>query len=322
MNFVQRTTKPTAGNKYYIRKVSGGWSTAIKGNPTDSDCDVLSNCVGYAIGRFNEIGGYGSCKHLKSVDAENFLQFKGNLESGDTPKVGACMVWQSGPTLSGANGCGHVAIVKEVISDTEVVTSESAWGGAAFKNVVRKKGSDGKWGMGSGYKFLGFIYNPAPCCKDAGTNAATGSKTANTNVIYKSLGTAAKRKGTSTGAAMDSRCERGGYYAASQLVTPADGNQQWFRHAGTDFYSALTDIPAAGNAKLFEEYGTYTVGKTNAVVNVRTTAGLSGKALTKLDPGVNVYLTNSIPKTVDKLTWVEIVYDGKLAWCDKQWISC
>ena len=177
MSFKKRTTKPETGNKYYIRKESGGWSPAIQGSPKDPDCDVLSNCVGYAIGRFNEIGGYGSCKHLKSVNAENFMQFKGDLESGDTPKVGACMVWQSGATLSGVDGCGHVAIVEEVVSDTEVLTSESAWGGTAFRNVARKKGSDGRWGMGSNYKFLGFIYNPAPCCKSTSGTATKSTKT-------------------------------------------------------------------------------------------------------------------------------------------------
>ena len=42
--FVMRTTKPEAGNKYYITKANGGWSNAIKGSPVDADCDVLSNC--------------------------------------------------------------------------------------------------------------------------------------------------------------------------------------------------------------------------------------------------------------------------------------
>ena len=48
--FKPRFTRPEAGNKYYIRKVSGGYSTAIKGSPTDKDCDALHNCVGYAGG--------------------------------------------------------------------------------------------------------------------------------------------------------------------------------------------------------------------------------------------------------------------------------
>lgn len=162
MAFSPRLTRPTSGNKYYIRKANGGYSNAVKGNPTDSQCDVLSNCVGYAYGRFNEIGGYGYCKCLAPVNAENFIQYKGSCEVGQTPKVGACMVWQKGSTLKGSDGAGHVAIVEKVISDTEVVTSESGWKSSKpFWTQTRKKGSNGRWGAGSAYTFLGFIYNPA-----------------------------------------------------------------------------------------------------------------------------------------------------------------
>lgn len=161
MAFTPRLSRPTAGNKYYIRKASGGYSNAIKGSPTDPQCDVLSNCVGYAYGRFNEIGGYGYCKYLAPVNAENFMQYRGSCEVGQIPKVGACMVWRKGATLSGSDGAGHVAIVEKVISDTEVVTSESGYGSAAFWTQTRKKGSNGRWGAGSAYTFLGFIYNPA-----------------------------------------------------------------------------------------------------------------------------------------------------------------
>lgn len=168
MAFKPRLTRPTSGNKYYIRKANGGYSNAIKGKPTDSQCEVLSNCVGYAYGRFNEIGGYGSCKYLAPVNAENFIQYKGSCEVGQTPKVGACMVWQKGATLDGSDGAGHVAIVEQVISDTEVVTSESGWGSSTpFYTKNRKKGSNGRWGAGSAYKFLGFIYNPAVKEEDA-----------------------------------------------------------------------------------------------------------------------------------------------------------
>lgn len=161
MNFAMRTTKPEAGNKYYIRKASGGYSNAIQGYPTDPDCDVLSNCVGYAYGRFNEIGDYGCCRYLASVNAENFMQYKGSCQSGQIPQIGACMVWQKGPTLRGSDGAGHVAIVEKVISETEVFTSESGYGSRAFWNQTRKKGADGRWGAGSAYTFLGFIYHPA-----------------------------------------------------------------------------------------------------------------------------------------------------------------
>lgn len=161
MAFTPRLTRPTKTNKYYIRKASGGYSNAIQGYPKDSQCDVLANCVGYAYGRFNEIGKYGYCKYLAPVNAERFMDYKGSCQTGMTPKLGAVMVWQAGPTKNGSDGAGHVAIVEKIISPTEVVTSESGYGAKSpFWTQTRKKGS-GSWGAGNGYKFLGFIYNPA-----------------------------------------------------------------------------------------------------------------------------------------------------------------
>lgn len=170
--FTPRLTRPEAGNKYYITKSAGGYSNAIKGSPTDATCNVLANCVGYAYGRFNEIVGEGACTYLAPVNAENFMSYKGNLETGMEPRLGACMVWQKGATLQGSDGAGHVAIVEKIVSPTEIVTSESGWGAKTpFWTQTRKKG-DGNWGAGAGYKFLGFIYNPAACCKTTSANTA------------------------------------------------------------------------------------------------------------------------------------------------------
>ena len=188
MAFKMRTTKPEAGNKYYITKANGGYSTAIQGNPKyrDNDCDVLSNCVGYALGRFNEIGGYGYCKYLKPVNAEKFIEYKdAELKVGQTPKVGACMVWQKGKTLNGSDGAGHVAIVEKVISNTEVYTSESGWNSKKpFWNQTRKKGN-GNWGEDSSYKFLGFIYNPAVKDEDSVVKPTTSTNTNSSNSTSK-----------------------------------------------------------------------------------------------------------------------------------------
>ena len=150
-----RTTKPGKGNKYYIRKAQGGYSNAIYGKPTDSECNVLANCVGYAYGRFNEIGGYGYCKYLAPVNAENFMDYKGSCKTGMTPKVGACMVWEGKGDLA-----GHVAIVEKVYDNNHVYTSESGYGSSAFWNQHRYN-NNGRWGCGSNYSFKGFIYNPA-----------------------------------------------------------------------------------------------------------------------------------------------------------------
>ena len=151
-----RTTKPEKGNKYYITKGSGGYNPCIVGKPTDSECNVLSNCVGYAVGRFNEEIQACGCKYLKSCNAENFIRYNPNLESGQTPRTGACMCWEGKGSKA-----GHVAIVEKVISPTEVITSESAWNGKPFYNNTRHKGTNGNWGMNrSSYSFNGFLYNP------------------------------------------------------------------------------------------------------------------------------------------------------------------
>jgi len=193
VSFVPRLTRPEAGNKYYITKAAGGYSDAVKGSPTDSACNVLANCVGYAYGRFNEIIGEGACKHLRPVNAENFIQYKGALEVGMEPRLGACMVWQKGNTLKGTDGAGHVAIVEKIVSSTEIVTSESGWGASRpFWTQTRKKGS-GNWGQGSSYKFLGFIYNPAACCQGTAPSApAPATKPATTPTTEKKAKEAAR----------------------------------------------------------------------------------------------------------------------------------
>lgn len=147
--------KPSRDNKFYITKKFGGFSPAIN----IKDGWVLPNCVGYALGRFHELLGDTSFSYLTARNAEKFWDYKGELETGDVPKVGAVMVWQKGATRNsdGKDGCGHVAIVEEVISDTEVRTSESAFGGEEYIEKVRKKGK-GRWG--SNMTFLGFIYPP------------------------------------------------------------------------------------------------------------------------------------------------------------------
>lgn len=156
-----RTSKPKAGNKFYITKSKGGYSTCIQGKPTDANCNVLANCVGYACGRFNEI--IGSMKYPSlNCNAENFIERAKNtygLKVVSYPTLGGIMVWQKG-TLSGNDGAGHVAVVEKIIDKNTIYTSESGYGGSAFWNSTRSN-SNGRWGMASGYTFRGCIVNPA-----------------------------------------------------------------------------------------------------------------------------------------------------------------
>ena len=70
------------------------------------------------------------------------------------------MVWQKGNTLSGNDGAGHVAIVEKIIDNNTIYTSESGYGSSAFWNSTRSN-TNGRWGIGSDYKFRGCIINPS-----------------------------------------------------------------------------------------------------------------------------------------------------------------
>lgn len=156
-----RTTQPK-NNKYYIRKSSGGYNGAVKGRPTIKGADVLCNCVGYANGRFAEIIGKKEIQYQLVCNAENFIEKAKayGLKISDVPVLGGIMVWQKGNTLSGDDGAGHVAVVEAVKSANEIITSESGYNSFAFKTVTRKN-DNGRWGIGSAYKFRGCIVNPA-----------------------------------------------------------------------------------------------------------------------------------------------------------------
>ena len=155
MAFVPRLTRPEAGNKYYITKKSGGYSRAIKGKPTDPDCDVLSNCVGYVDGRFHEIANRPQMDLFDPIDADliydNAIQH--GLKASQKPALGALMCWCD------KNGGGHVAIVEEIIDENTVNSSNSGWNSDAFYMSVRKKGS-GNWHSNPDRIFLGFILQP------------------------------------------------------------------------------------------------------------------------------------------------------------------
>ena len=152
-----RTTRPTSGNKYFITKGSGGYSTCIKGKPTDSQCNVLSNCVGYACGAFNEELALGYEKYHLNCNAENFIEraIASGLSVVSKPVVGSIVCWEGMGSLA-----GHVAIVIEVIDSNTIRTAESGYGSSNPFWISTRKNNNGRWGLNSNYKLRGFIVNP------------------------------------------------------------------------------------------------------------------------------------------------------------------
>lgn len=159
-----RLVIPEYGNPYYNTKSNGGFNPCALGNNSrgqrQKGLNVLPNCVGYAVGRFNEIGGYGECKWLVARgNACDFIRIgqQQGLQISDAPTLGGCMVWAGGP-----GGYGHVAIV-ERIQGNKIETSESEYYGKAFITYKRtgRNWSEGCYWMRSSYKYLGCVVNPA-----------------------------------------------------------------------------------------------------------------------------------------------------------------
>lgn len=163
--FTPQLVIPAAGDPYYNTIKTGGYNPCILGNPQrrEKNLNVLPNCVGYATGRFNQIyheilGGHG-CQYLGNTNAANFVDLarRQGLLISQKPTPGGCMVWKGGKT-----GEGHVATV-ELMMGSRIITSESEYYGKAF-TIYQRFGpnwSDGCYWMGSSYKYLGCIVNPA-----------------------------------------------------------------------------------------------------------------------------------------------------------------
>ena len=152
-----RTTRPTAGNKYFITRSNGGYSTCIQGKPTDNQCNVLANCVGYACGAYNEELGLGYEKYHLNCNAENFIEraIASGLSVVSKPVVGSILCWEGVGSLA-----GHVAIVIEVINDNCIRTAESGYGSSRPFWITTRYNNNGRWGLNSNYRPRGFIINP------------------------------------------------------------------------------------------------------------------------------------------------------------------
>lgn len=153
-----RKTLPSEKNKYYL-KVPFGYSRNILGNPDNRYCphSVLANCVGAAVGRFNEIYGKKNCTWLGNLNPGGFMnkaKVQG-LETGNTPRPG-CIVVMVKP--DGSNG--HVFNIEKV-SGGRYLIFESGWHfkkGTYIRSRWTSKADN--FGMSAEYKFAGCIYNP------------------------------------------------------------------------------------------------------------------------------------------------------------------
>ena len=164
-NFKKRTSAPSASDRLWIHTSNGGLNECIEINNSGS---CLPNCVGYAWGRFYEITGKRPA--LSRANAENWYGYTSDgYKRSQTPIEGAVICWRKGQAGVSSDGAGHVAIVEEVKSNGDVVTSNSAYGGTRFYMQTVTKASG--YSIGSAYTFQGFILPPA--VSSVGTTTTT-----------------------------------------------------------------------------------------------------------------------------------------------------
>lgn len=145
-NFNKRLSAPSQSDSHYF-----------SGDNIFYACGYgMPNCTAYAWGRLYEITGnryvglHGNAEEWWAA-AQNT-----GMQTGQTPKLGAIICWRAGSASNSADGAGHVAVVEEIHTNGDIVTSNSAWKGTNFYVQTLTKASG--YLYSSSRPLLGFIY--------------------------------------------------------------------------------------------------------------------------------------------------------------------
>ena len=167
--FKPQLTRPENGNKYYNTPSYLGINPGHPNPKTmEKGLTALPNCVSYALGRFNELAGYGIIRYLGPHAYYPYAMIgvakRQGLEISQVPVLGGMMVWHGGPTKE-----GHVCIVEKINKTgdriTSIVTSDSEYYDRAFCTFKRTN-ETGNWDNGcywmknKGYIYKGCIVQP------------------------------------------------------------------------------------------------------------------------------------------------------------------
>lgn len=153
--------KELSNLKLYNNKNNGGISPCIDGNRSklslDKKYNVLPNCVGWSVARFNEFAGRDTCKYLMSRNPDviwGLVEGQG-LKRGSEPRLGAAAIYQG-------SGSSHILNVERCNKDGSIYVSESGWNAKSYYWHSTLSGSNFNQGESwlSSYKLLGFVYQP------------------------------------------------------------------------------------------------------------------------------------------------------------------
>ena len=158
--FTPRLTIPDPTDKYWIKQGYGGYNRCVLGSPAYSYGSVLSDCTGYAWGRFLELLQATDC-NLSTANAGAWYGHTsdGYARSTTTPKLGAVVCW------GGSGVQGHVAVIEQIFYNSggsvdHCVVSQSGWGWTDTFRTRTIQPSNNWWIYNDVGTFQGFIYLP------------------------------------------------------------------------------------------------------------------------------------------------------------------
>ncbi len=176
--FQRRTCAPEHDNPYYYSNK----------NPFYRDGYGMPNCTCYADGRFAELTNTWLPCLGNAEDWIAVAESKGYMIS-KVPYLGAVACWRVGKVKNGSDGAGHVAIVEEIKSNADIITSNSAWKGTEWYEQTLYYSKGYNWtssSSGKKYEFQGFIVpaivfieNPCSMTIKGSLNLRTGPGTSN-----------------------------------------------------------------------------------------------------------------------------------------------
>lgn len=144
--FVKRLSAPASSDKHYFSNSNIFYACGYG----------MPNCTAYAWGRLYEITGKRYVKLHGNAEEWWAAAKNAGMETGSVPKLGAIICWRAGNPTTGSDGAGHVAVVEEIKSNGDIVTSNSAWKGTNFYTQTLKKSNNYQYS--SNRPLQGFIY--------------------------------------------------------------------------------------------------------------------------------------------------------------------
>lgn len=289
-------------NNYYNNSIRGGWNPAQTGNYPmgagskrtgyknhNTYANVLPNCVGFAIGRFNQMLGQGNCKYY--FGAGDACTFWGKATSygcktGTIPVVGAIMCWKGG-----WESCGHVAVVERVIDNDTVILSESGWKfkyPTAYVDDVKSYRGNGSWTkrdshnwmVGAGYAWQGFIYPPSAVIPDSYNPI---------NTIEPAPGIYEKNSGAFTESQIEFKTEQKEIAVKSLKNAEYDGVLSRSKTTNLLSYPALVESPYISVNIGGVSFGSYSKYDVNGVTHIDYPNYITRLSVVKINGSVNQY---------------------------------